>query len=105
MITEYWISSKLINEAGFPLTKKNEKNTKDYDHIQSYAWAMMKLYCYSSSGVKGFINIAMDKLIQFWKKEGYDFTDEENFFRLAYSLLEFAGIYRPLYLIERRLHK
>jgi hypothetical protein len=104
VITEYWISSKLISDAGFPLTEKNANNAKSYDHIDSYAWAMMKLYCYISSGVTGLINIAMDELIQYWEKEGYDFTDEETFFRLAYSLLEFAGIYRPLDLIERRIH-
>ncbi|MCL1919027.1 MAG: hypothetical protein FWG14_12085 [Peptococcaceae bacterium] len=99
-LTEIWMIKTLTDEAGIPLIEKAEmtESLKEAIHadIGAYAWAMKDLYCESFSGAIGLLHMKINQLLNTYQEAGFDFTNDETFFRIVYSMLEFSGFYRPL---------
>jgi len=106
-IIELWVHKKLVNKSSVPVIDTVEMNerysfSKTYSDILKYYYMMAGILYGLSAGVLGPKHSKMLALARELTDEGYCFTDDETFFRLAYSCLEFLGFYRPKELIVRR---
>ena len=107
VVIKLWIYKKLVDKSGVAASKpidmnKTEGQTRTYTNMVSYGCSMLSLLRGYYGGIIDAKHSRMNRLIRKLENEDYDFRENETFFRLAYSLLEYAGFYRPKELILRR---